>query len=126
MLETAFVAARDRARLTEIAAILFRFGVDGLVKQLGLHKLIPHGEKRIEQDKEQYSLPERLRLALEALGPTYIKLGQILATRHDLLSPQWTTELSKLHNHVRSEEHTSELQSRGHLVCRLLLETNNN
>lgn len=100
MLETAFVAARDRARLTEIAAILFRFGVDGLVKQLGLHKLIPHGKKRIEQDKEQYSLPERLRLALEALGPTYIKLGQILATRHDLLSPQWTTELSKLHNHV--------------------------
>src|SRR5690625_4298493 len=39
-------------------------------------------------------------MALEELGPTFIKLGQILATRHDLLSPEWTSELAQLHNHV--------------------------
>src|SRR5690625_1737318 len=100
MLETALVAARDRARLTEIAVILFRFGVDGLVKQLGLRQLIPHGQKQARTSARDYSLPERLRFALEELGPTFIKLGQILATRHDLLAPEWTTELSKLHNHV--------------------------
>src|SRR5690625_3216545 len=87
MLETALVAARDRARLTEIASILFRFGVDGLVKQLGLRKLIPHGQKQAQEARQETSLPERLRMALEELGPTFIKLGQILATRHDLLSP---------------------------------------
>lgn len=100
MLETALVAARDRARLTEIAVVLFRFGVDGLVKQLGLNKLVPHSHKQSKQDTADFSMPERLRLAIEQLGPTFIKLGQILATRHDLLAPEWTTELSKLHNHV--------------------------
>src|SRR5690625_5169369 len=101
MMETALVAARDRARLTEIASILFRFGVDGLVKQLGLNKLIPHGQKQVKAAGQDASLPVRLRLSLEALGPTFIKLGQILATRHDLLSPEWTNELAKLHNHVK-------------------------
>ncbi|HHU95034.1 MAG TPA: phosphotransferase [Alcaligenaceae bacterium] len=98
MLETAIVAARDRARLVEIASILIRFGVDGLVGQLGLRKLLPRSEK--QQIADDLSLPERLRQAIEALGPTYVKLGQILATRHDLLEPEWTSELEKLHSHV--------------------------
>lgn len=42
----------------------------------------------------------RLRLALEELGPTFIKLGQVLATRVDLLSPEWIAELEKLHSQV--------------------------
>src|SRR5690625_5919573 len=107
MLETALVAARDRARLTEIALVLFRFGVDGLVAQLGLRKLVPHRHKTTQEDHGDVSLPERLRLALEALGPTFIKLGQILATRHDFLSPEWTSELAQLHNHL----HTIPLES---------------
>lgn len=99
MLETAFVAARDRARLTEVAGVLISFGVDGLVAQLGLHTLLP-SQKQIELAHKNKSVPERLRHAIEALGPTYVKLGQILATRHDLLGPEWTRELEKLHNHV--------------------------
>lgn len=98
MLETAIVAARDRARLIEIAGVLISFGVDGLVDQLGLRKLLPRTQK--QQRIDELSMPERLRQAIEALGPTYVKLGQILATRHDLLAPEWTTELEKLHNHV--------------------------
>ncbi len=99
MLETAFVAARDRARLTEVAGILIDFGLDGLVAQLGLHTLFPRSKQR-GSENHTMSIPERLRHAIEALGPTYVKLGQILATRHDLLGPEWTTELAKLHNHV--------------------------
>lgn len=46
MLETAIVAARDRARLIEIAGILISFGVDGLVDQLGLARLLPKGQTK--------------------------------------------------------------------------------
>lgn len=99
MLETAIVAARDRARLIEIAGILISFGVDGLVDQLGLARLLPKGQTK-QSAVDHLSLPERLRRAIEALGPTYVKLGQILATRHDLLTPEWTTELEKLHSQV--------------------------
>src|SRR3712207_7113839 len=57
----------------------------------------------------------RLRLSFEELGPTFAELGRFLAARRDLLPPD-----------VRSEEHTSELQSRQYLVCRLLLEKKKN
>ena len=100
MLETAIVAARDRARLLEVAGIFIRFGVDGLVEQLGLRKLLPKSQHQRAKDADQLSMPERLRKAIEALGPTYVKLGQILATRHDLLTAEWTFELEKLHSHV--------------------------
>ena len=43
---------------------------------------------------------ERLRLALQALGPIFIKFGQLLATRRDLLPPQWTEQLAKLQDQV--------------------------
>lgn len=43
-------------------------------------------------------MPRRTRLALEALGPTFVKLGQILATRGDLLPPEWIAELEQLHS----------------------------
>jgi ubiquinone biosynthesis protein len=46
------------------------------------------------------SLPQRLRLALEELGPTFIKLGQILSTRPDLVSPAFITEFQKLQSNV--------------------------
>jgi ubiquinone biosynthesis protein len=43
-----------------------------------------------------YTVPERLRLVLEELGPTFVKLGQLLSTRPDLLPPAYIAELSKL------------------------------
>ena len=46
--------------------------------------------------RSPYTTPEHLRLALEELGPTFIKLGQILSTRPDLLPPDFVSELSKL------------------------------
>lgn len=46
------------------------------------------------------SMPERLRLVLEELGPTYVKLGQVVSSRSDLLPPDWIAELKKLHDAV--------------------------
>jgi ubiquinone biosynthesis protein len=43
---------------------------------------------------------ERFRRSLEELGPTFVKLGQVLSTRPDLLSPSWITELERLHSKV--------------------------
>ncbi len=101
MLKTAFVAARDRQRLSEIASVLIGFGLNKAVDRLGLRNipLIPRRTPRV--DVTRLSQPERLRRAIEALGPTFIKFGQILASRPDLLSPVWTDELEKLHSQVK-------------------------
>ena len=92
MLKTLLVAARDRNRLAEILQVASRFGLGALLARLGL--------ERAEGDDagEPQTLPRRTRMALEALGPTFIKLGQILATRGDLLPPEWIAELEQLHN----------------------------
>jgi ubiquinone biosynthesis protein len=45
-------------------------------------------------------LPERTRLALQALGPIYVKVGQLLSTRRDLLGPEWSAQLAQLQDQV--------------------------
>jgi len=94
MMKTLMVAGRDRARLTEIAQIASRFGLGLLLARLGLSP----DEAGEGATGNAPNLPARTRLALEALGPTFVKLGQILATRGDLLPPPWIAELEKLHS----------------------------
>lgn len=69
-----------------------------LVGVLGLERLVPfhRGLLGHERRAEPYSQPEHVRLALEQLGATFIKLGQILSTRADLLGPEYRAELAKL------------------------------
>lgn len=90
MLKTIVVAARDRERLAEISAVAGRYGLDMLLGRLGLAKKVGGAEPS--------DLPARTRQALEALGPTYVKLGQILATRQDLLPENWIEEFGRLHS----------------------------
>ena len=101
MLKTAFVAARDRGRLQVIAGVLISYGFRKVVHQLGL-RYLAHFALRITPPNDVMKLPRpvRVRLAIEALGPTFIKFGQILASRPDLLPPYWTDELAKLHSQV--------------------------
>lgn len=89
MFETLAVAARDRKRLTEITRIAARFGLGAVLTRLGLD----NGDG---EDGAAEPLSRRTRLALEALGPTFVKLGQILSTRSDLLPPDWIAELEQL------------------------------
>lgn len=88
MIQTLLVAAKDRARLAEVFSILTRFGLNGLLGRIGILKKSP--------DQDVINLPERTRMALEELGPTYIKFGQILATRRDILGDEWIEALEKL------------------------------
>src|ERR1700712_2984631 len=101
MLKTAFAAARDRQRLQEIVGVLLGYGFSKVVDRLGLGAVARLARRRTPNaDISRLSQPERVRRAIEALGPTFIKLGQILASRADLLTPQWTNELGKLHSQV--------------------------
>lgn len=103
MLQTAVVAVRDRARLQEIVGTLLRFGLTDIVQTLGLSRWAQwkSSAENPELDALPPSRPERVRMAIEALGPTFVKLGQILATRSDLLPAEWTQALEQLHTQAQ-------------------------
>ncbi len=85
------------SRYQEIADTLARHSLGFVVGVIGVSRWIParrSGARRRQLDR--YTAAQRLRLALEELGPTFIKLGQLLSTRPDLLPPAYVTELSKL------------------------------
>jgi ubiquinone biosynthesis protein len=84
-----------RHRRTEIAEVLVRYELGHLLDALGLQRLIS-ADKRLMHRGTARTRPESLRMALGQLGPTFIKLGQIVSTRADLLSPEYQTELAKL------------------------------
>jgi len=104
-LET-LTAARDLGRLHEIASVLIRFGFSDLVRRLGIsHALERAGQAlhwKESENRVDMDLPERVCKALEDLGPTFIKLGQILSARVDLFSPEWIRAFEKLQDDVPS------------------------
>lgn len=85
-------------RYQQIGEILTRHGLGFLVGITGLDRWVPfhHGLLGHERREQPYTTPDHLRLALEELGPTFIKLGQILSTRSDILPPDYLQELAKL------------------------------
>lgn len=82
-------------RYRQIAEILYRNGLGYLVSVSGLETRLPF-RKPPAGDGTRMASPEYLRRALEELGPTYVKLGQLLSTRSDLLPPSYMAELAKL------------------------------
>lgn len=104
MLWETISVVRDLPRLHEISSVLIRHGMGDTVRRMGLaHALERAG--RVLHWKEEFELarlepPQRLRRILEELGPTYVKLGQVLATRVDLFEPAWVEELSRLQDRV--------------------------
>ncbi|NMG74555.1 ABC1 kinase family protein [Aromatoleum diolicum] len=93
-------AARDLARAHDIAAVLIRYGFGDLVRRIGMAEALERAGKalhwRAPEELARLEPPARVRRALEELGPTFIKLGQILATRVDLFAPEWIAEFGKL------------------------------
>ncbi len=100
MLWEALGAARDLGRVHQIAAVLVRYGFGGLVQRIGMASALERAGKALHwrepEDLARLEPPARVRRVLEELGPTFVKLGQILATRGDLFPPEWIVEFGKL------------------------------
>ena len=99
-----FGVAREAPRLREISSVLIRHGLGDIVRGAGVSTLLGRAGQVLQwgQAAEVADLEpqQRARLALEQLGPTFVKLGQILSTREDILPPEWTAELNKLFSKV--------------------------
>jgi len=116
-------AVRDLGRLREITSVLVKHGFGEIVARAGFGRKPrkgtasdppppPEGTKddaieiasdelaKGEEEKKRVSTAERIRLVLQDLGPSFIKLGQIASTRNDLLPPEVINELKKLQDNV--------------------------
>jgi ubiquinone biosynthesis protein len=95
---------RHVKRYRRILSVLFKYGFGDLVDVMNIEQYVEVGLKLISRKRrvklESLSRPVRVRMALEELGPTFIKLGQILSTRPDLLSVEFIQELPKLQDDV--------------------------
>ena len=115
-------AVRDLGRLREITSVLVRHGFGEVVTRVGFGRKPRKGTAsdpppsargadeppeistdelaKGEEEKTRTSTAERIRLVIQDLGPSFIKLGQIASTRPDLLPPDVITELKKLQENV--------------------------
>ncbi len=98
------IAARHLKRLIRINRVLVRYGLDEFIRATHLYRplriarlVFPWNWGRRMHDHPR---GERIRLALESLGPIFVKFGQILSTRPDLLPVDIAEELAKLQNRV--------------------------
>jgi ubiquinone biosynthesis protein len=94
--------AQQLRRLREITTVLVKYGFPDVVSRLHLEGTVALGRRlRFWRRREPWgSKAQRLRLALEELGPTFVKFGQALSTRADLLPEDLVAELSRLQDEV--------------------------
>lgn len=97
---------RNLNRYRQILAVFFKYGFDDIIELLKIDQYIEIGLQMISRKRgervERLSRAVRVRLAVEELGPTYIKMGQILSTRPDLVPVDFVRELAKLQDKVPS------------------------
>src|SRR5688572_1768140 len=96
---------RNLKRYAEIITVLAKHGFGDVVHETKLDRLVERGVSlvsagRIRPEFEHLPRPVRLRQAMEVLGPTFVKLGQVLGTRPDLIPREWADEFKKLHDDV--------------------------
>jgi len=91
---------RHTGRYLEIIEVIWKHGFAEIIKQSKLPKYLKFRGKsifpKIDSGVYEYTYYERIRLILEKLGPTFIKFGQILSSRPDLIPPELLYELEKL------------------------------
>jgi len=92
-------------RYRQIVSVLLRHGFSDTVARLGLHRHPGLGLRFLaKQEAQPEPVPltrsERIRMVLEELGPSFVKLGQVMSTRPDMVSPELRLELEKLQDTV--------------------------
>lgn len=95
---------RNLGRTWDIVLVLGKYGFGGVVDQLQLRRYLPWGHRRrlkaAEESPPGLTIPQRIRLVLEELGPTFIKFGQVMSTRPDLIPQEIIDELKHLQEQV--------------------------
>lgn len=97
---------RHLGRVRQIVTVLVTYGFGDVIERLGFRRYVEWGQRRLFRRPPESGLttPQRIRLAFEALGPTFIKFGQVLSTRPDLLPADVIEELALLQEHVPTFE----------------------
>ncbi len=91
---------KNVARLKTILVVMGRHGLAEIAERMRLDRLIPGFKFMRKGEEGKRTLPERVRLTFEELGPTFVKLGQVLSTRPDLIPQEYAEEFKKLQDHV--------------------------
>jgi ubiquinone biosynthesis protein len=93
-------AVKNVQRLRQVLGTFAKYGFVDIVDRMNLGKFLPSRLAAFAESQADKSVPERLRLAFEELGPTFVKLGQVLSMRPDLLPEQYIEEFTKLQDNV--------------------------
>ncbi|RIK15796.1 MAG: hypothetical protein DCC51_14265 [Anaerolineae bacterium] len=95
--------ARESLRLQQIYNTISSYGLDMVMDRGALGDFRRRMQEFIYQPGEPVeilSIPVKMRLMLQELGPTYVKMGQIISSRAEVLPPDWARELNKLQSNV--------------------------
>lgn len=99
-----FRLIRNIGRTSEIVTVLLNHGFSDLVDRIGLRSVWYRSRqifsRKPHEPARHVKMVERIRVALESLGPTYIKFGQVMSTRPDLVPQEMLKELKKLQERV--------------------------
>lgn len=87
---------KNAARVRTIVSVFAKYGFQSAAERVRLGRFIL--ERFAKPGIEEYTPAERMRMAFEELGPTFVKLGQVLATRPDLIPEEFVEEFKKLHD----------------------------
>ena len=95
-------------RMLELPRVIIKYGFEEFFKQGDLERFVPKRVKKEYSERireiNSYTFYERVRMALEELGPVYVKFGQMLSNRKDILPEELIVELQKLQDNVEVEK----------------------